>query len=194
MVEEKDWSEAKSCVQATRCVWPHWVSEEVSFDSPFFSSCSSCLIPPVGGKSHADVKLLHFIWAHFLCSVLWLVELSLVIFYGLCFLSKLRFLLCFPLTVWTFFVRPVLLSIRRWIIMHDKKNTDKMTPFVHRSTSYHYHMCNGTPVRLASPWRFVWLTLIWHLIMLSVFLMNVRNATLFDQQRRDRPLKSHSPQ
>lgn len=145
-------------------------------------------------QSHADVKLLHFIWNHFLCSVLWLVKLSLVIFYGLCFLSKLRFLLCFPLTVWTFFVRPVLPSIRRWIIMHDKKNTDKMTPFVHRSSSYHYHMCNGTPVRLASPWRFVWLTLIWHLIMLSVFLMNVRNATLFDQQRQDRPLKSHSPQ
>lgn len=50
MVEEKDWSEAKIYVQATRCVWPHWVSEEVSFNSPFFSSCSSCLIPPVGGR------------------------------------------------------------------------------------------------------------------------------------------------
>lgn len=44
------------------------------------------------------------------------------------------------------------------IITHDKKN---IRTEWHRlfTSSYHYHMCNGTPVRLTSPWRFVWLTL-----------------------------------
>lgn len=121
MLEEKDGSKDKNYVQATCCVWPHWVS----FHSPFFSSCSSCLTPPVGGRvmrtwsfctsSELTSCVQSFDWSNY-------PSLS---FTDSAFFQCYIFCLAF---LWPseLFIRPVLLSIRRWIITLDKKDTDKL--------------------------------------------------------------------